>query len=441
MDQAQAKEKTNARSNFGGRGWLLVILCLVGCFVSSSGSGSINVGFATFSAAMGATQTQLMLGTTIGQIAGAVIAFFFGQLLISKVSPRVTILWCSIIYAVFFFLNSYSTSLAWYYVTFTVFMAASFIWAFLCIQALVANWFPRKRGVAMGWITIGLPLGSGVAANLMSAINNHIGFHVAYLPYAIIAVVVGILYVVCLKDTPAECGCYPDNDKNLDVEQLKAQEKAMQEYQAKSPWNPKRIFSTPAFWFITIGIAFMMFASGFMAQVIPTLLTFGVSMTAAPRYMLLVCAFACVGSYLLGWVDTKLGSKPAIVITFCMIFAMALFEQLNALAPKLVGFMFLGLVMGAGSNFMISIIMRLWGQQSCMRVFRYAQPICTIVSSFGSTVIAAIATAFGGNYNMSFLFIGALGVVGLILILFVKDGAAKKKEEKFMAKEAEEAKN
>ncbi len=427
MEKQQGLSRTN---NFGKKGWLLLILCLLGFFTSTSASGSINVGAAHFIEIMGVTQTQLMWAPTIGQLVGAVIGIFCTNFFIKR-SPRRTIMVCAVIYAVAFFLNGMSQRYWQYMLTFIIFMAAVYVWTFMCSTALVANWFPRKRGAAMGVITIGMPLGSGIAATIMSAIQLRTGFYISYIPYALLGLVVAILVLVCLRDFPSECGCYPDNDRNFDMEKLKEEEAKMKQLQDSSPWTPKRVLGTWQFWFIMFATAFMMFASGFMAQVVPTLMTYGISAAAAPRFMLLICGVACVGSYFMGLLDMKIGSKRSIIVVLCGMIAMGLIAQIPFLVTKIVAFMVMALVMGAGSNFILSIVMKYWGQRSTMKVYRFLQPFNTVISAFSTTIIAAIAAAAGGNYNISFLVCAGLCVVGLIFMGLIKDGFVEKKEEKF----------
>ncbi len=427
---------TNRANDFGKKGWALIILCLLAAFCSSAASGSLNVGAAHFIEVTGATQTQLMLGATIGQLIGALIGAVGGNFF-TKRSPRKWALILAIIYAISFFLNGMSVRYWQFMITFIIFMASIWIVAFMCCGALVSNWFPRKRGLAMGWITIGMPLGGAVAANVMMFVANHVGFRASYIPYALLALVVAILFMVILRDYPADCGCYPDNDRNFDMERMKEEEAKMKQLQASSPWTVGRVFSCRQFWFIALCIGCMMFASGFMAQVVPTMVSFGVAMTAAPKFMLLVAGCACVGSYVMGLADQKIGSKRAIIITSILMIAMGLIEQINFLPTKIIGFCLMGLVQGAGTNYMLSIIMHHWGQRSSMNIYRYAQPICTVISALSTTIISAVAAAAGGNYNISFLLCSGLAVVSIILIIFVRDGFVAKKEEKFAEKDKE----
>lgn len=168
-----------------------------------------------------------------------------------------------------------------------------------------------------------------------------------------------------------------------------------------------------------------------MTQIVPTLLTYGLTQQTAVYVNLLVCVIACFGSWILGVVDTKQGSRRGMMITFVCLIGMGLLAQINYLPTKLVCFALLGIVVGGGSNFMLSSVMGYWGRTNGMKVYGFSQPCSQIISSFGSTIISAIAAAAGGNYNMSFLFIGILAVIGFILVFFIKDGFMEKREQKF----------
>ncbi len=433
-DLAQEQQKANVKPNFGGKGWLLIIIGLLTFFLNMSITGSMNVSAAVFIGSFGWTQTQIMGAATVGQLVGVVVMFIVGNS-IRKRSPRIFALILGCIFGVCFFFVGFVNQLWQYYVLIILSALSVAVWSFLCNVTLVGNWFPRKRGYAMGWVTMGMPLGTGITAMIMGQLMPRIGFRAMYFPFAIAGIVICIIEFCALKDFPQDCGCYPDNDKTLDPEALKKQEEMILEAQKKTMWTPKRVLGTKEFWLILLSIGFMMFASGFMAQVVPSLMSFGMAPTTASNFMLVISLVACAGSFILGMVDTRLGSKPGMIITFVCLMAMGVIAQFNYLGAKLVAFIFLGIVMGAGSNFMISIIMHYWGQRNSLNVYRICQPLSSALSAVSATIISFIATNFGG-YNSSFLFVVILAVIGLILTLCIRDGFIEKKEAKFIEQDA-----
>ncbi|MCD8148798.1 MAG: MFS transporter [Clostridiales bacterium] len=424
-------KSTNTKSNFGARGWLLVILCILGCFMSSALAGSLNVSATYFNTLYGWSQTSMMLPVSIGTVIGAIISIS-GAKIVVRVSPRRAVFICTLIYAVCFFLNPRSTSMGMFYLTYILGNVSSFFWAMIFNPVLVANWFPRKTGLVMGWVTMGMPLGAGFSAFLIRAVYVRVGFCQAFYPYAILAVALGVIYLIVIRDFPTECGCYPDNDKSFDPKQLEKEEAEIKAMREKSPWTPKRVFTTKEFWFIWISVGFLGFCAGFLAQVVTTFTSFGMDAQIATYCMLGVVIIACFGSFLLGKVDAWFGPKRAIIIGCFIVYAMVIIEQFNFLPAKMVAFVLVGVIMGGSSNFLLSMCMRTWGPTNSMSVFRFAQPLMSLCTGFAATIISIIATAFGGDYDNAFLFIGVLGIVSLIMILNVKKENIEKKEKRFL---------
>lgn len=87
----------------------------------------------------------------------------------------------------------------------------------MCLQMsgfqLAATWFIRYRGRVLGIITLGSPLFSVVGTSVMSNfITHNLGgdYRPFYIGLCIILVIIAILTVALLRDTPEEVGLYPD---------------------------------------------------------------------------------------------------------------------------------------------------------------------------------------------------------------------------------------
>ena len=89
--------------------------------------------------------------------------------------------------------------------------------ACMCLQMagfqLAASWFIRYRGRVLGIVTLGSPLFSLIGTSAMTTfINRNLGgdYRPFYVGLAVLLVVVAILVVLFIRDTPEEVGLYPD---------------------------------------------------------------------------------------------------------------------------------------------------------------------------------------------------------------------------------------
>ena len=78
--------------------------------------------------------------------------------------------------------------------------------------SICTNWFPTKKGVVMGFTTIGMNLASALISQILNQIESRSNIAVAISVMGGVIIVVGILTQLFIKETPEEAGCYPDND-------------------------------------------------------------------------------------------------------------------------------------------------------------------------------------------------------------------------------------
>ena len=81
--------------------------------------------------------------------------------------------------------------------------------------SIISNWFSRKKGLAMGWVTIGFPMSAMISVPLVSGIMPGGGLEGVYMFYAGFAVVLLVLVFAFITNYPEQAGRFPDNDKSL----------------------------------------------------------------------------------------------------------------------------------------------------------------------------------------------------------------------------------
>lgn len=179
---------------------------------------------------------------------------------------------------------------------------------------LVANWFIKFRGQIMGIVTMGSPIFSVVGTAVMTnVIANKFGGD--YRPfYAIIAVLIIVIIIVVavgIKDTPEECGLYPDGaseaPKSEAIEEVKLT--VGQVLKQKKAWQ--LIISFGAFQFII---------SACMGSMVVYYMSLGGPEVwfAATKWLAIGAILGIPMSYVFGLIDDKVGSvKASIVLGLC----------------------------------------------------------------------------------------------------------------------------
>ena len=69
---------------------------------------------------------------------------------------------------------------------------------------IIGHWFPTKRGVAMGLCTAGYPLSAATTSAVAGMFVGTVGYSAYYIAIAVIAVIVGIVVIVFVRDFPEE---------------------------------------------------------------------------------------------------------------------------------------------------------------------------------------------------------------------------------------------
>lgn len=410
------EKKVTGSNNFGARGWVLVIYAFLVYLITTAIVQMFNVTGSYYQTAYGWDTVTLTGMVSIAGVISVVVCFFIGSLAM-RVSPRLISIILGIILVIVYMLFGVVSNLILFMILLVVSRCMGDCMSFMMIGNLMANWFPRKRGAAMGWATFGMPIAGAVGATILLWGLNTFGIKGAYSPYAFIILVCVILIAFVLRDYPEQCGCYPDNDPMA----VRTDEAKMKKYTGE--WTSKKILSNKNFWLITIGTGLMMFCAGFMPQVIFVLTDINFNMKYFLLVMYGIATFACLGSWAIGMLDIKLGTKKAFVITGACIVVSGLVALIPTVPTTLIALLFFAVTLGGGSNLLVSMVTGIWGKEHFGPVFRWSQPICNIFVAAAPVVIAWFAdlTSYRGSFGLAAI----VGAIAIILVLLVKKDAFK----------------
>lgn len=253
------------------------------------------------------------------------------------------------------------------------------------------------------------------------------GMHGTYYIYAAIVALCVIVCAIFVKDYPEQCGCFPDNDKSMTREEADRMLAEGREAAKKSIWTNKRLLRTKEVWLIGISCGIMLlFAGGFMSQMIPRLLALGYDRMKAVMMMTVAALCGGVGSYLVGFVDTKIGPRKTIILVHTIAIIACILNIIPSTVSVMISLIFIGIVLGGASNCLLSLCSTMWGRYAFTNVYGVVLPMNQIVGSSGTILVAQMAARF--SYTGAYIIVGALALVGILLILPVKEDAMQKIE-------------
>ncbi len=414
-------------ANFGVKGWIILIITFLCIFLDSSLiNDSLNVVVDVF-ADMHQWNSNLLLGfstiTAWIAVAGAVM---WGVL-----SSKITIRWAWAIslaitgIACLFW--GRASSPAMYFLCLAVASVGAMGFCYICSMNVISNWFPRKKGMAMGWVTIGFPLSAAVTSNFVGGLIGKGGLTEVYTVYAIASFVLCILVAIFVRDYPEQAGAYPDNNHKFDNEEAKKELALGLEYMRTSTWVPKKLLTSKKVWMIGVSLGIMELLSlGIMTNFVPRMVQAGYvdPETHGPSgivFMMLAIAgiAACFGSVGCGILDAKLGPKKAIQITMVIALIAIVLNLIPTTATKFASLPFLAIMLGGAANYLVSLTNTIWGRYDFPMAYKVLKPMVSAIGALGVSVVGIIGRS--SSYGVAYAVLAGLTVVALILVTLVDD--------------------
>ncbi len=315
----------------------------------------------------------------------------------------------------------------------------STIYATFALSILVGQWFPTRKGTVMGIATIAFPITNGLIGPFATRVfsKGYPDVFGAYLPFFIVFIIGWVIGLIFIKDYQEQCGAYRDNDRNMTPEIARAMMNEEIENKKTTVWSLGATLKCPDFWFVTIPMGtLLLFSVGMMTQTSAIIGQFEGELDFVGGYtgvMGLICIFGCIGSYLLGLLDTKLGTKKAILIAVCIMIIAGILGMVPNAISLLCSMICLALFMGASSNFTVSAAAQYWRREDFSSVYSVINPIANIINATGPTVVARLLySSFG--YQAVFAATLIVGIISLILILLFKPSRVKVRDDEYRKK-------
>ncbi|MCD8332839.1 MAG: hypothetical protein LUB60_01670, partial [Clostridiales bacterium] len=282
--------------------------------------------------------------------------------------------------------------------------------------ALLNNWFPRKKGIVLGWATMGIILSDIIWSPYIPKAISLIGAAPTLFLVSLFFLILSLFTVFRGKSIPEEAGCYPDNDKS-GMESLEKNRQIMSKYKSKFTW--KKLLCTRQTWQIGItwGLLWMI-AVAFVSQLVSRCISIGYEPTFAVRVLQVASAIGLCGSWLFGFIDNRFGTKTSSSI---YAIAIAIFFVLGLLQPK--GHIFVRIsccgmmaCVGGIANLAPSMVGTVFGRWDFAAANRLISPIIMAVSS-SAFLLASIFLKSSWGYNGMYV---ACAVIALLCLVSVR---------------------
>lgn len=409
----------STKNDFGGKGWLMIVISGL-CYFFFAGmiNDGLNIIVANFSAEHGVDYNACLASATPAAWFG-IIGVAFWTVVVQKLGTRkvgaISLVLGAVSYALY---GVVSTVTGFFVVTALVnFMAYGF--CNTAAQVMIAHWFPTRKGLALGWATMGTNLSSAVFVPLLMVLVGMGGVNGSFFAVGVLVLITAVIYGLLVRDTPEEYGSTPDNGA-LTEEEIQANLKEIAEY--KSPWTVGKLLTNKQVWLTNIAFGvYILVTVSLVSQLIPRLTAGGWTQEKATGMMTVAAVLGLLGSYVTGWMDQKIGTKKTSVIYGIWYLAAVLSCCLPASDLSMYLSVFLiGIGIGGIGNLFPSMVGNLFNRHDFARALGVMNVITLILRSFAFSILAFGLENLGG-FSGAYAIVAVINVVGIICCCLIKD--------------------
>jgi len=350
----------------------------------------------------------------------AIISPFVGRL-VDRYGVRSVISIGALVGSIGFVLLSQVSELWHFYVGYAVVGGGLSAMGYIPGSAVVSNWFQKRRGLAIGIMSMGLGGGGFAMAPLVGGyLIPRFGWSVAYLALAIImAVFIIPLALLVIKSKPADLGLYPDGMEASEI--TTATEISLSAF-GGLPLS--RALTTSALWLIAVAFLFIGFSQvGILQNQVPHLEDIGFSVTVAAIALGGLGLVSAVGKLFFGWLCDRIPVKYAcsIGLGFELVGIITLMNIGPASSLAMVWLYAITMGLGAGSWLptMSMITSANFGLAAYGTIFGVVALIHSLGTAIGPLIVGYLYDAMN-TYHLAFIILLALCAVAIPLILAVR---------------------
>lgn len=402
--------------NFG-RGWWTIIFCLLMFwFYAGMVNDSSNIVAPAVAEKLGVPAGSVLNMGTVAAMVGVIFFFIMGAVN-RKIGPRLTSFICLILGGIGYFGMGRAESLAVYAVFLCICTIGCMSAGYIAGGAFVAQWFPKKKGIVMGYTTMGHNLATGLYVPFITFLVGRFGVTNAVIIPAVLVIILAFVGLAFMRNTPQERKINPDNVSD-DVYKAEYFTEMIDD---DGGWTVKKLIKRKTFWLVAVASGGFQFVSTvIITQLVVRNQELGFTQTEAITIMTILAFAGIVGSWIIGAIDQKFGTKKTMIF-FGIWYAIALLLNVTEKRPLVIVFLIMfAIALGGSANFTTSLPAAVFGRHGFSKVNSVLFPIQALVSSFGFCVNGNVLNKTG-SLRLSYIIAAAAAIVVVIIVLFIKE--------------------
>lgn len=395
-------------------GWWIVLACfIIGLYVSGVIFYGLTAFFEPLIKEFGWSYTQISFAASLrGLEMGA-----FGPLmgfLVDRWSSRKLILSGVITVGFGLFLLSFTRSLAMFYAAFLLLAFGAGGCTNVVTMAVVANWFDRNVGKALGVMASGFGA-SGLLVPIIVWLIEGFHWRSTLIILGLGILVLGIPLSFVIRDKPEQYGYFPDG--KLSSEPILQE----QLWSRKDGISFKEVVKNRSFLFLNFTEAIRMMAvSAVVTHVMPYLSSVGISRSKACLVAAAIPLFSIIGRLALGWLGDIFEKRYVMALAFGLMGAGMLF--FCYVQVEWVIFLFLLLFPPSFGGTMVlrgAILREYFGRDSLGKMLGIVMGSASIGGIIGPTLAGWVFDSIG-SYHIIWIAFSGFTTMAIMLVLRIK---------------------
>ena len=395
-------------------GWWIILACfMIGLYVGSVLFYGFTAFVEPFITEFGWSYTRISFASSLLGLEMGLFAPFIG-FLVDRFGSRKLILSGTIIIGLGLLLLSRTQTLAMFYGAIILLALGAGGCTSVVLMVVVANWFDRNVGKALGLMASGIGA-SGLVVPLIVRLIDGYGWRMTLVILGLGMWALGIPLSLVIRNSPEPYGYMPDGDIPKQPFSPKADGK-----EEDAPFDFKAVLKNDTFLcLVLVEMLRMMAVAAVTFHVMPYLGSVGLSRTTAGFVAAAIPLCSIIGRFGFGWFGDVFQKKYVMAATFCLMAAgMLAFSSIHiywVILPFLLLF-----APGFGGSMVIrgALLREYFGRTSLGKMLGMTMGTAAIGGVIGTTLAGYIYDTTGSYRPAWFIFCGTLTFAFFLVFKF-----------------------